>query len=78
MNSSTPGGDALAGYMLSMNLMFTLQRKNILTRAEAADIVSKAIKNLEAFEHKASFDRQEAFQDAMLTLESLRKVISEG
>jgi hypothetical protein len=76
MESIKPG-DALSGYMLSAHLMFALQRKGILTQPEATEIVDRAIENLQDLERKERIDRQEPFQDALSTLDWLRKVISE-
>jgi hypothetical protein len=77
MESITPG-DALSGYMLSAHLTFTLLRKGILTRSEAEEIVDKAIENLTDLERKAPIDQQNPYQDALHTLDELRRVISHG
>ena len=69
--------EALSGYILSMNLLFILQQKKILTQDEAAEAVDQAILNLETHQHRAGPGRQETFEGARELLELLRSVISE-
>jgi hypothetical protein len=60
-----------------VNLFFILQQKGVLTQAEAAEAVDKAVLTLETHQHRAGPDRQADFEGARRILESLRDVISE-
>lgn len=81
MSQDPPGFDtpseALAGYYLSVRVLFFLIDKKVISKMEAIEAIEGVLLNLETFQHKAGREeRKEAFEGARALLESLRSVIS--
>jgi len=74
--NDTPS-EALVGYMLSMHLFALLEKKGVMTHAEALQAIDDIQLNLETHQHRAGSHRKAAFEGARGILESLRGVISD-
>jgi hypothetical protein len=71
MPDLTPGM-GLAGYSLSFTLLLELMRKGVLTSAEAAETVERALLAIETHQTETDPADREQFECARALLEELR------
>jgi hypothetical protein len=67
---------ALGGFMLSMNLFLMLRQKQVISAAEANELLEQCLLNLETQQHNAHPQAVGGYVGARALLESLRSAAS--
>jgi hypothetical protein len=69
-------GIGLAALLLSMNTLLIAEKKGVLSQAQAIEVVSHAILNLQEHERSTTPAGQSAVESARSILQQLKSVVS--